>query len=167
MNYILFTWSWKMITLLEALVDGADGAYANKQDLRKLEHVMFAWAERKEAYLAIEANEKAIIDRAMIMIQESKTFPDDRAIDESKIAKCRRDITLALRYYALGMLLQDEEILKDRFLYWQKNILQVMGLHHYQGVKFVLDSIYLELPKEQAKLLEPYFKLGHNMVMSN
>ncbi len=45
-----------MITLLETLVDGADGAYASKQDLRNLEHAMSSWAERKAAYLAVEAN---------------------------------------------------------------------------------------------------------------
>lgn len=156
-----------MITLLETLVDSAEGSYASKQDLRNLEHAMFAWAERKEAYFAVQNNEKSIIDRAMKMIQESKTFPEDRPIDEVRIEKCRRDITIALRYYALGMLLQDEEMLKDRFLYWQKNVLQAMGLHHYQGVKFVLESLYIELPTDQANLFEPYFKLGHDTIMSN
>jgi Phycobilisome protein len=156
-----------MITLLEALVEGADGAYASKQDLRNLEHVMFSWSDRKDAYLAVQTKEKLIIDRAMILIQESKTFPDDQAIDQSRVNRCRRDITLALRYYALGMLLQDEEMLKDRFIYWQKNVLQAMGLHHYQGVQYVLDAICLELPEEQAFLFKPYFKLGHDMVMSD
>jgi hypothetical protein len=156
-----------MITLLEALVDGADGSYASKQDLRKLEHVMFSWNERKEAYLAVETNEKVIIDRAMSLIQSDKTTPSDRRMDSSTASRCRRDMTLALRAYALGMLLQDEEMLKDRFLYWQKNVLQAMGLHHYQGVKFVLESICTELPPEQANLFKPYFKLGQEMVMSN
>jgi hypothetical protein len=156
-----------MITLLEALVEGADGSYASKQDLRNLEHVMFSWSERKEAYLAVQSKEKSIIDRAMTLIQSSQTFPDDRPIDELRIERCRRDITLALRYYALGMLLQDEEMLKDRFMYWQKNVLQAMGLHHYQGVKYVLESLYVELPKEHANLFKPYFKLGQDMIMSN
>lgn len=155
-----------MITLLEALVEGADGSYASKQDLRNLEHAMFSWADRKDAYLAVQENEDSIIDRAMTMIQASKTFPDDRAIDTVRLASCRRDITLALRYYALGMLLQDEEMLKDRFIYWQKNVLQAMGLHHYNGVQFVLDSICIELPKEQANLFKPYFKLAQDMIMS-
>jgi Phycobilisome protein len=156
-----------MITLLETLVDGADGSYASKQDIRNLEHAMFAWSERKEAYFAVQTNEKSIIDRAMKLIQESKTFPEDRLIDEVRIEKCRRDITIALRYYALGMLLQDEEMLKDRFLYWQKNVLQAMGLHHYQGVKFVLEALCIELPTDQANLFKPYFKLGHDTIMSN
>jgi hypothetical protein len=156
-----------MITILEALVEGADGSYASKQDIRNLEHVMFSWAERKEAYLAVQAREKSILDRAMILIQTSKNLSDNRSIDEARVAHCRRDITLMLRSYALGMLLQDEEMLKDRFLYWQKNVLRAMGLHHYQGAKFVLESLYIELPKKQAELFEPYFKLGQDLMMSN
>jgi hypothetical protein len=157
-----------MITLLETLVDGADGAYATKQDLRNLEHVMFSWADRKEAYLAIEANEKAIIDRASISLETNKTSPTNRSkLDKATMERCRRDMTLMLRSYALAMLLQDEEMLKDRFLYWQKNVIRAMGLHHYQGAKFVLESIYAELPKEQANLVAPYFKLGQEMLDSN
>ena len=156
-----------MITLLETLVDGADGAYASKQDLRNLEHVMFSWAERKEAYLAVQEKEKVIIDRAMTLIQSSKTAPSDWVMNPGTLNRCRRDITLALRAYALGMLLQDEEMLKDRFLYWQKSVLQAMGLHNYQGVKFVLESICIELPQEQADLFKPYFKLGQELIMSN
>ena len=155
-----------MITLLETLVEGADGAYATKQDLRNLEHAMFAWADRKEAYLAIQNNEKSIIDRAMESIQLSKPAADSKKIEPARLESCRRDITLALRYYALGMLLQDEEMLKDRFIYWQKNVLQAMGLHHYNGVHFVLESICVELPKEQANLFKPYFKLAQDMIMS-
>jgi Phycobilisome protein len=155
-----------MITLLEALVDGADGSYASKQDLRKLEHVMLSWTERKEAYLAVENNERVIIDRAMSSIRGDLDAPTDRKMDSATLDRCRRDMTLALRAYALGMLLQDEEMLKDRFIYWQKNVLQAMGLHNYQGVKFVLEAICAELPAEQANLFKPYFKLGQEM-MSN
>lgn len=156
-----------MITLLETLVDGADGAYANKQDLRNLEHAMFSWSERKAAYLAVQEREQSIIDRAIKLVQATKTAPNDLKMDELTISRCRRDMTLTLRSYALAMLLQDEEMLKDRFLYWQKNIIQAMGLHNYQGIKLVLDSICVELPQEQASLFKPYFKIGHEMMMSN
>jgi len=152
-----------MITLLETLLEGAEGSYASTQDLRNLEHVMSSWSERKEAYLAVQANEKSIIDRAMAMVQQGKPVQNNPVT----IEYCRRDLTLALRYYALGMLMQDEEMLKQRFLYWQKNVLKAMGLHHYQGVKFILESIYIELPQKQAKLFQPYFKLGHDLIMSD
>jgi Phycobilisome protein len=153
-----------MITLLETLLDGADGAYANSQDLRNLEHAMSSWAERKNAYLAVQTNESTIIDRAMKLMEASKDFPDARKMHELRLTQCRRDITLALRYYALGMLMQDEAMLKDRFIYWQKNILQAMGLHHYKGIDFVLEAICLELPSEQANLFKPYFKIGQELI---
>ncbi len=155
-----------MITLLETLVEGADGSYASKQDLRKLEHVMFSWAERKEAYLAIQSKETSIVDRTVKSMQASQAFQEYK-MNELGVDRCRRDLTLALRSYALGMLLQDEEMLKDRVLYWQTNILQAMGFRQYQGYKFLLESIYVELPKQQADLLQPYVKLAQDMIAAN
>jgi Phycobilisome protein len=155
-----------MITLLEELVDRAAGSYAERQDLNKLEHLMSSWAERKEAYLNIQSKEDSIVELGMKLMQENPDFPV-KAANEQTLISCRRDLTLALRYYALGMLLQDKEMLKDRFIYWQKNVLKAMGLHHYQGVKFVLEAIYIELPKAQADLLQPYFKLGQDTIDSN
>jgi Phycobilisome protein len=153
-----------MITLLEKLLDGADGAYADSQDLRNLEHAMSSWTERKAAYLAVQTNESIIIDRAMKLMEASKDFLDVRKMNELRLTQCRRDITLALRYYALGMLMQDEAMLKDRFIYWQKNILQAMGLHHYNGVHFVLEALCLELPPAQSNLFKPYFKIGQELI---
>jgi hypothetical protein len=155
-----------MITLLETLVDGADGSYASKQDLRNLEHVMFSWSERKGAYLAVENSEKLIMDRMMLLMENSNAF-QDRLMNDLGVDCCRRDMTLALRGFALGMLLQDEEMLKDRVLYWQTNVLRSMGLGQYQGYKFLEEAIYLELPKQYADLLKPYFKIGQDMIDRN
>ncbi|NJR31882.1 MAG: phycobilisome protein [Chamaesiphon sp. CSU_1_12] len=152
-----------MITLLEALVDGADGSYASKQDIRKLEHVIASWAERKEAYLAIEAKEKEILDRAIKAMEDSKFFQEE-AMSELGVERCRRDMTLGLRAYSLAMLLQDEEMLKDRFIHWQKNILQAMGFRQYQGYKFLLESVYAELPQAHADLLKPYIKIAQDAI---
>jgi Phycobilisome protein len=155
-----------MITLLEALIEGADGAYANAQDLRNLEHVMSSWTKRKEAYLEVQTKEKLIIDRAVKSVQDSN-FSQNHSMNNLTIDRCRRDMTLTLRAYALAMLLQDEEMLKDRFLYWQQNILQAMNLSQYKGVKLVFESACIELQKEQADLLQPYFQMGYDMIMSN
>ena len=156
-----------MITLLETLIEGAEGTYANNQDLRKLEHLMASWSERKDVYLLVQAKETVIIDRAMVLLHENQASIGHKPIAKSLIDLCRRDITLALRYYALGMLLQDKEMLKDRFIYWQKNVIQAMHLHDFQGVKFVFKAISEELSKEQASLLQPYFELGQSMIMTD
>ncbi len=156
-----------MITQLEALVDGAEGSYATVQDIRNLEHIMSSWPERKDTYLAVQEKEQSIIDRAMEFLHENQSFVEAKSVDSLMVDRCRRDITFTLRSYALGMLLQDEEMLKDRVIYWQKNILQAMGLQNNQGVKMVYKAICLELTAEQANLLKPYFKLGQDMIMSS
>jgi hypothetical protein len=156
-----------MLTLLENLVEGAEGTYVNSEDFRNFEHAMSSWAVRKEAYEAVQAKEQVIIDRALDLMHNDPSRTGNKSLSPAVLQLCRRDTTLALRYYALGMLLQDEEMLKDRFIYWQKNILRAMELHSYQGVKFVFEAICLELPKEQANLFRPYFKVGQDMIMSN
>jgi hypothetical protein len=154
-----------MITLLEELVERADGSYANKEDLRALEHVMASWSERKEAYAAVQEQEAAIVDRTIKMLQASPNYAD-KAMNNMGLDRCRRDMALAIRSYALGMLLQDEDMLKDRVLYWQKNIIQAMGFAEYQGYKFLLEAIYAELSPKQADLLKPYVKVAMDMIAS-
>jgi Phycobilisome protein len=153
-----------MITLLEELVERADGSYANSKDLRALEHVMSSWPERKEAYLEIQAKEESIVEQAIELMQAEKVLSD---LEMSQIqGRCRRDMIATIRSYALAMLLQDEEMLKDRFLYWQKNIYQAMGLDCHEGCRFLLESICLELPVKQADLFKPYFKIAVEMMAS-
>jgi poly(3-hydroxyalkanoate) synthetase len=153
-----------MITLLEELIEHADGSYANAKDIRALEHLMSSWPERKEAYLEIQAKEESIVERAIKLMRAEKVLSD---LDMSQIqGRCRRDMTSTIRSYALAMLLQDEEMLKDRVLYWQKNIYQAMGLDCHEGCRFLLESIYLELPVKQADLFKPYFKIAGEMIGS-
>jgi hypothetical protein len=151
-----------MITLLEELIEHADGSYANAKDLRALEHVMSSWSERKEAYLEIQAKEESIVDRAIELMQAEKALSDLEL--NQTLGRCRRDMTATIRSYALAMLLQDEEMLKDRFLYWQKNIYQAMGLGCHEGCRFLLESICLELPVKHANLFKPYFKMAEEMI---
>jgi Phycobilisome protein len=156
-----------MLTLLENLVEGAEGSYVSAEDFRSFEHAMSSWSVRKEAYEAVQAKEQAIIDRAISLMCNDPARPENKSLSATVLELGRRDMTLALRYYSLGMLLQDEAMLKDRFIYWQKNIIRSMDLHQYQGVKFVFEAICVELPKEQSNLLRPYFKVGQDMIMSN
>jgi hypothetical protein len=155
-----------MITLLETLIDGADGAYATTRDMRKLEHVMSTWNERKDTYLAVQAKEQVIIERTIAAMQDSQMF-QEQAMNDYGLDRCRRDLTLGLRSYALAMLLQDEEMLKDRTIYWQKNILQAMGLQQYKGYKVLLESVYAELPKAQADLMMPFVKIAQDAIAFN
>ena len=77
--------------------------------------------------------------------------------------KCNRDMALVLRYCATAMLLQDEELLKDRLLYWMQNIM--LALKNQRVNDFVYralqKSVQENLPKENANLLLPYIAIAH------
>jgi len=79
------------------------------------------------------------------------------------VNKCNRDMALVLRYCATAMLLQDEELLKDRLLYWMQNIMIALQKQRVNDVLYraLRKSVQDNLPKENADLLSPYIAIAH------
>jgi hypothetical protein len=151
-----------MITLLENVLERADGNYVSPEDLQLLDKALASWKGRKAAYNALQDKESDIISMAVTSMRKGDRF-EAKPMDTLGVERCQRDMTLGLRCCALAMLLQDEEMLKDRVLYWQQNIFRAMQLN-YHGYKFLWQAIKSELPGEQAVFFSPYMKLAHEMM---
>ncbi len=151
-----------MITLLENVLKNSDGAYVNAKDFQLLDGALSTWQTRKQVYSAIERNESEIINYAVTAMRNGDRF-ESRPMDALGVDRCQRDMTLGLRCLALAMLLQDEELLKDRVLYWQQNIFLAMQLN-YQGYKFLGQAIKVQLPESEAELMSPYIQMAHKMM---
>jgi hypothetical protein len=151
-----------MITLLEDVLKRADGSYINAQDFQLLDNALSSWQLRKDAYNAVKSKETAIIEDAVTSMRNGDRF-ESKPMDNMGVERCQRDMTLGLRCCALAMLLQDEEMLKDRVLYWQQNIFLAMQLN-YQGYKFLGQAIKSKLPGKQAELFAPYLKMANEMM---
>jgi hypothetical protein len=151
-----------MITLLENVLKQADGSYVNALNLQVLDKTLSTWQQRKEAYSAVQLKETAIVNDAVNSMRNGDRF-ESKPLDNLGVDRCQRDMTLGLRCCALAMLLQDEELLKDRVLYWQQNIFLAMQLN-YQGYKFLAQAIKAKLPSKQAELMAPYLKIAHEMM---
>jgi hypothetical protein len=151
-----------MITLLENVLKRADGAYVNAQDFQLLDRVLSSWQVRKQVYNSVEQKETEIINHAVSAMRNGDRFVS-KPMDNLGVDRCQRDMTLGLRCCALAMLLQDEELLKDRVLYWQQNIFLAMQLN-YQGYKFLGQAIKAQLPSKQAELITPYLKMADEMM---
>jgi hypothetical protein len=155
-----------MITLLENVLKRTDGAYVDAQDFRLLDHALSTWNARKEAYIAVEQKETEIINGALTVMRngaQSKAMTVN-ALNSSGVDRCERDMTAGLRMCALAMLLKDEDLLKDRFFYWQQNIMLAMQHTQFHGYKFLWQSIQAHLTTEQAELMSPYMKMAHEMM---
>lgn len=151
-----------MITLLENVLDRADGSYIAPEDLQTLDRAIASWQQRRQTYNLIQAKENSILEQVMRQIQASA--PDIAAkLTHDGGNKCNRDMALVLRYCATAMLLQDEEILKDRLLYWMQNIM--VALKNQRVNDFVYrslqKSVQANLPRENADLLAPYLAIAH------
>jgi Phycobilisome protein len=151
-----------MITLLENVLKNADGNYVDANDFRLLDSALSTWQIRKLAYSAIERKESEIISYAVTAMSNGDRFAA-RPMDTLGVDRCIRDMTLGLRCLALAMLFQDEEMLKDRVLYWQQNVFLAMQLN-YQGYKFLGEAIKERLPQNQAELMMPYVQMAHEMM---
>lgn len=151
-----------MLTLLEDVLDRADGSYITPEDLRTLDRAIASWQQRRQTYDLVQAKENAIL--AQVMQQIQATAPDVAAkVNFDGGNKCNRDMALVLRYCATAMLLQDEELLKDRLLYWMQNIM--VALKNQRVNDFVYrslqKSVQEHLPPENADLLLPYIAIAH------
>jgi hypothetical protein len=151
-----------MLTLLENVLDRADGSYITPEDLRTLDQAIDSWQQRRQTYDLVQTKENAIL--AQVMQQIQTTAPDVAAkVTHDGGNKCNRDMALVLRYCATAMLLQDENLLKDRLLYWMQNIM--LALKNQRVNDFVYrslqKSIQANLPKENADLLLPYVAIAH------
>jgi Phycobilisome protein len=147
-----------MITLLENVLERADGNYISAQDLQLLDKSLSSWQARKNIYSSIQAKESEIISSAVEAMKNGIT----KTLDSFLAERAQRDMTIGLRFCALAI--EDPELLKDRLLYWQQNIFLAMELNVYQGYKYIWLALQAQLPKEQSELISPYLKMAHEMM---
>ena len=154
-----------MITLLENLIEKSDGSYCQPQDLDVVEQSLQSWGDRRHAYQQIQALESTIIEKTLNRFKEQHEILA-RSASDALLKKCPNDLSLVLRNSAMAMLLEDEELLKDRFLFWMQNIMRALrnqkfNAHIYQLLQ---DVIVEELSEKDAALILPYLKIVYQFL---
>ncbi len=154
-----------MITLLESVLERSDGSYISPEDLQRLDRSMASWQKRRETYNLVQKLEKEIIDKVINKVQQRAPFLP-KPLSEDTVNKCRRDVSLVLRYCATAMLLQDEELLKDRLLYWMQNIMRALRHQKINDrvYQVLQQTVQEQLPQENATLMLPYLKIAHEFL---
>ncbi len=151
-----------MLTLIENVLDRADGSYITPDDLQSLDRTIANWQQRRQTYDLIQAKENTILEQVMRQIQISS--PELSAkLSGDRINKCNHDMAVVLRYCATAMLLQDEELLKERLLYWMQNVMAALQKQRINDFlyKALLKSVRDNLPSDNANLILPYLTIAH------
>jgi hypothetical protein len=151
-----------MITLLEEVLERSDGAYISAQDLQTLDRAIASWQLRRETYDLIQSQEDAILDRVATYLDRNVPNMEGRYA-ETGTDKCRQDMSMVLRYCATAMLLQDEQLLKERLLYWLQNIMRALRKQKVndRAYRFLQQVAQELLPPQNANLLMPYLVITH------
>ncbi|MEM8641126.1 MAG: phycocyanin [Cyanobacteria bacterium P01_G01_bin.54] len=149
-----------MLTLLETALERADGDYLSPDDLQSLEQAIATWPQRRQTYDLLQTHEAEIVAQAIARLSQNapNRYTDDGG------DRCQTDMTLVLRACANAMLLQDEELLKDRFLYWMQNIMQALRKQQinarvYQALQ---QAVQEQLPKDKVPFILPYLQTAKN-----
>ncbi|MGB0561130.1 MAG: phycocyanin [Spirulinaceae cyanobacterium] len=147
-----------MLTLIETALERADGAYLSPSDVQSLEQIIATWPQRRQTYDLLQTHEAEIVARAVARL--SQTTPNRYTEDGGD--RCQTDMASVLRACATAMLLQDEEMLKDRFLYWMQNIMQALRKQQinarvYQALQ---QAVQEQLPADKVPFILPYLQMA-------
>ena len=137
---------------LENMLIEAEGRYLSPEESRQLLKYAASLELRLAAMTALEKIEPKIVDEVLAIVwQRHPEF--ERAHHQAK-ERCRRDVTLVLRYCAQAMLREDEQFLQDKMLHWLHTI-----LHSFHFGK-VIETTYRALPQRvEANLSAQYHQL--------
>lgn len=150
-----------MLKQLEQLSLEVDGRYATDAELLFLSDYVQSFQRRVQVYQQLQELEAAIVQQTYSRIRSL-----DPALlhygDEDISRKWKHDTIRTLRYTAVAVLLDDSEMLRERFLLWFQTIMRSFGAQRscnftYQVMQEVIQEY---LSPSQAGLVCPLLELN-------
>ncbi|MBD2460986.1 hypothetical protein H6G89_08010 [Oscillatoria sp. FACHB-1407] len=129
---------------IESIFDEAENRYLKPEELSTLGQYVDSLPERLETYRIIRDREldimQAVADQLQIELPNEKVEVLERSI---------KNALLTLRYCAMGMLLNDEALVKERLISWLSQTIKVYNTQ-------VVDSTLHRLLNQQlSQVLTP------------
>ncbi|MEN9240054.1 MAG: hypothetical protein Q6J68_04790 [Thermostichales cyanobacterium SZTDM-1c_bins_54] len=143
-----------------------EGRYLSSWELSALQSYVQDLPHRLMLYQGMVKKEKALIDAVMAKFQP--TLPN-LTQQHGPLAwqRCRRDLTLVWRYCTMAFLLNDEDYLRDKLLYWLETILKAYKMREqcHPAYRFLGDALVPVLGDEAGAAIRPYVMLAQTMLM--
>jgi hypothetical protein len=137
---------------VKELIDKAQERYLKANELDALDVYVRSLPVRLQLYRHLRDREipimQAVADQVVAELADDQT---------ANIEKGIKNLALVLRYCAMGMLLNDENFLKERLLGWLEQVMSQPSMRRvneslYKNLNQVLRQ---ELSAEQMNLLQP------------
>ncbi|MEN9202848.1 MAG: hypothetical protein Q6K80_01235 [Thermostichus sp. DG_1_6_bins_120] len=120
-----------MASALEQMLIEAEARYLKPDELRQLKSYVLGWPKRKHVYQVLRERESQIVSRTLNTLKQEMPSLSGQVLE-----LCQRHLLLLLRHSAMAMLLQDEELLKERLIEWVEEEVQLYGLQSVYEIAY-------------------------------
>ncbi|MGQ9838628.1 MAG: hypothetical protein ACUVRV_11875 [Cyanobacteriota bacterium] len=138
-----------MVSALEQMLIAAEARYLKPDELNQLKSHILGWPKRQHVYRILREKEGQIVSRTLNALKQEMPSLSGQVLD-----LCQRHLLLVLRHSAMAMLLQDEELLKERLIEWIEEEVRLYGL---QSVYEIAYRIFQQELKDHLALGELEF----------
>ncbi|MFN5856204.1 MAG: phycobilisome protein [Pseudanabaenaceae cyanobacterium] len=153
-----------MLTHLQEISAEIDKRYANDDELSYLSQYASSFAERCAAYQElqrVEANLVKKVEQKLSVIDNGQLL---RFGTQDVTHKWHQDTIRVLRYSALAVLLDDQKLFQNRFLYWFQTIMQAFGTQRACTLTYgiMAETIDILVSASTASLIKPILELNRD-----
>jgi hypothetical protein len=148
---------------IEAIFDEAENRYLKAEELTMLNQYIDSLPQRLETYQMLRDRELEIMQPVADQLQTQ--LPQAKPND---LERSLKNALLALRYCAMGMLLNDETFIQERLLSW---LSQKAQMHNMQTIDTALyhlldQQLAQTLSPTQIGFLQPFLQLAKNHILN-
>ncbi|MEB3355512.1 MAG: phycobilisome protein [Synechococcales bacterium] len=139
-----------MLSQFQLLSQEAEGRYATDNELKFVTDYINSFPLRLQTYQKVHALESKIIQDAYAKMEANhpKLL---RVGSQDMRSKWKRDTLRVLRYSAIALLLDDPDLLQERFLFWFQTIMRAFGTQESCEVTY---SLMQEVVKDHLSPIE-------------
>lgn len=152
-----------MLSEFKNLSVSVDGRYANDSELQFIEDYMYSYKLRLDTYKKLQSLEPKIVDevRSRLELFDSKLL---KRGDRDMAVKWKQDTVRVLRYSATALLLDDTELLQERFLFWFQTIMRAFGTQRSCDATYTVmqEVIKQYLSPAEIDLITPILELNRS-----
>lgn len=149
------------------LMHQSEGRYLRPDELKTLHAYVEGIPRRVRLYQVLQAKEQELLDRVM---EKFQPMMPNLTRQHGRLAweRCRRDLSMVWRYCCMAMLLNDEDYLRDKLLYWLETILKSFKMRDQcqPAYKLMLDSLTYSFGAEESEMIRPYLLLAKSMLVN-
>ncbi|MEN9222636.1 MAG: hypothetical protein Q6M04_09390 [Thermostichus sp. BF3_bins_97] len=120
-----------MASSIEQMLIEAEARYLKPEELGQLKAHILGWPKRQHVYQILRERESQMVSRTLNALKQEMPSLSGQVLD-----LCQRHLLLLLRHSAMAMLLQDEDVLRERLIEWMEEEVRLYGLQSVYEIAY-------------------------------